>query len=190
MQTKGTIKSISISFPSKNAAVTFEVAAAPEEVEKYQGKELDISFDQHREKRSLSANAYFHTLTDKLRQAVNISMAECKNHLIASYGQILYLGEQQAVIKSNIPPDMMYQNEYLHTWLVKVGEDGTYFYRVYRGSSTYDTKEMSQLIDGTIQECKAVGIETMNPKQLKVILDMWDRKRLDNAKAEQQELPL
>lgn len=190
MQTQGTIKSINISFPSKRAVVAFEMAAAPEDVEKLQGKELDIEFTEHREKRSLSANSYFHVLCDKLRQAVNISMAECKNHLIASYGQVLYYGEQQAVIKTNIPPEEMYQNEYLHTWLVKVGEDNTYFYRVYRGSSTYDTAEMSKLIDGTVNECKAVGIETMSPAQLKVILDMWGRKRLENAKTEQQELPL
>lgn len=197
MQTQGTIKSISISFPSKRAVVAFEMAAAPEEVERYQNKDLDIEFSEHREKRSLSANSYFHVLCDKLRQAMNISMAECKNHLIAAYGQVLYLDGQQAVIKTNVPPEEMYQAEYLHTWLIKVGTDGAYWYRVYRGSSTYDTAEMSKLIDGTVQECKAQGIETMSPSQLKVLLGMWAKKKeqietenMSNARAEQQELNL
>ena len=197
MQTQGTIKSISISFPSKRAVVAFEMAAAPEEVERYQNKDLDIEFSEHREKRSLSANSYFHVLCDKLRQAMNISMPECKNHLIAAYGQILYLDGQQAVIKTNVPPEEMYQAEYLHTWLIKVGEDGAYWYRVYRGSSTYDTAEMSKLIDGTVQECKAQGIETMSPAQLKVLLGMWAKKKeqiaednMKHARIEQQELNL
>ena len=197
MQTQGSIKSISISFPSKRAVVAFEMAAAPEDVEKYQNKDLDITFEEHREKRSLSANSYFHVLCDKLRQAMQISMAECKNHLIAAYGQVLYLEGQQAVIKTNVPPEEMYQAEYLHTWLIKVGTDGAYWYRVYRGSSTYDTAEMSKLIDGTVTECKAQGIETMSKGQLKILLGMWDKKRqaietedMNRAKTVQQELKL
>lgn len=197
MQTQGNIKSISISFPSKRAVVAFEMAAAPEDVEKYQNKDLDITFEEHREKRSLSANSYFHVLCDKLRQAMQISMAECKNHLIAAYGQVLYLEGQQAVIKTNVPPEEMYQAEYLHTWLIKVGTDGAYWYRVYRGSSTYDTAEMSKLIDGTVTECKAQGIETMSKGQIDILIGMWGKRkevremdRLNNAKVVQTRLDL
>lgn len=193
MQTRGTITNIGISFPSRKAVVTFEITAPPEQVESYQNMDLDISFDKHREKRSLSANAYFHTLCDKLRQSMGITMAECKNHLIAAYGQVLYLEGQQAVIKTNVPPEDMQKVEYLHTWLIKVGDDGAYWYRVYRGSHDYNTKEMAQLIDGTVQECKAVGIETMTPNQIKLLIDMWGVKKeqnLEDMKSEQQELSL
>lgn len=197
METRGTLKDIGISFPSRRAVVTFEVAAAPEDIEKYRAMDLDMEWKQHREKRSLSANSYFHVLCDKLRQVLNISMAECKNHLIASYGQIEYIDGQQAIIKTNVPTEQMYQAEFLHTWLIKVGEDGAYWYRVYRGSHTYDTKEMAQLIDGTVTECKQQGIETMTPAQLKLLIDMWGKKKADieqdemsHAKVEQQRLPL
>ena len=37
---------------------------------------------------------------------------------------------------------------------------------LYYGSSTYDTAQMSRLIDNVIQDCKAVGIETMTPMEL------------------------
>ena len=36
-----------------------------------------------------------------------------------------------------------------------------------RGSHTYDSKEMSRLIDGTVSEAKELGIETMPLDELK-----------------------
>ena len=60
--------------------------------------EVDIEIKEHKEKRSLSANAYFHVLVDKLRQALRISFAECKNNLITSSGQLEYIGETPATI--------------------------------------------------------------------------------------------
>ena len=34
------------------------------------------------------------------------------------------------------------------------------------GSSTYDKKEMSELINGLVTECKELGIETLPPEEL------------------------
>ena len=54
-------------------------------------------------------------------------------------------------------------------------EDGKelIFYKIFRGSSTYDTKEMSLLIDGTVSECKEQGIETLPPEELERMLAKW-----------------
>ena len=151
------------------------------DIEFPEGEIVDIEIKKHREKRSLNANAYFHVLVDKLRTKLRISFTECKNDLITSYGQIEYIDGQQVVIKTNIPTDQMRKSEVLHCLCVKadkevnrrfnghtVIEDVTevYFYRVYRGSHTYDSREMAQLIDGTIEECKLQGVETMTPDEL------------------------
>jgi len=56
------------------------------------GDVVDAEIKKHREKRSLSANAYFHTLVDKYRQALRIGFSEVKNDLITQYGQIAYMG--------------------------------------------------------------------------------------------------
>ena len=131
--------------------------------------EVDVDIKIHREKRSLSANAYFHTLVDKLRTKLKIGFSECKNDLITAYGQIEYLEGQQIVIKTNIPADKMRQSEILHCLCVKATKEAdtdVYFYRVYRGTHTYNSAEMAQLIDGTIEECKAQGIETLTPAEL------------------------
>ena len=139
-------------------------------------KEQIWDLSPHKEKRSLDSNAYFHVLCDKLRKVLGISMARCKNHLIADYGQIEYVDDEPMVYKSNAPEDFMMELETIHTKCIKVTEEkgkNVFFYRVYRGSHTYNSAEMSLLIKGTIEECKAQGIETANPEQLAHMNELW-----------------
>ena len=54
--------------------------------------------------------------------------------------------------------------------------DNGRLYRVYyvmRGSHTYNTAEMSRLIDGTVSEAKALGIETLSPDELERMKQAW-----------------
>ncbi len=139
---------------------------------------FDLSLHQEKKKRSLDSNAYFHVLVGKLAQAQHppISKARCKNNMIADYGQEEDIDGQIVVIKSNLPPDKMCNVEYLHTSCVRIAEENgkeVYFYKVYRGTHTYDTKEMGKLIEGTIQECKNVGIETATPAELERMQQLW-----------------
>lgn len=141
----------------------------------------DCKYDlkEHKEKRSLDSNSYFHVLCDKLRQKLGISMAACKNHLIADYGQIQYIDEQPMIYKTNAPQEYMMELETIHTKLVKVTEENdkeVFFYRVYRGSHTYNSAEMSKLISGTVEECKALGIETLTPLELARMNELWGKK--------------
>lgn len=141
----------------------------------------DCKYDlkEHKERRSLDSNSYFHVLCDKLRQKLGISMAACKNHLIADYGQIQYIDEQPMIYKTNAPQEYMMELETIHTKLVKVTEENdkeVFFYRVYRGSHTYNSAEMSKLISGTVEECKALGIETLTPLELARMNELWGKK--------------
>lgn len=140
----------------------------------------DLTLHQEKKHRSLDANAYFHVLVGKLAQAQTppISKARCKNKLIADYGQEEYIDGQMVVIKSNLPPEKMCNVEYLHTDCVKITEENgkeVYFYKVYRGTHTYDSKEMAKLIDGTIQECKNVGIDTATPEEIARMEQLWEQ---------------
>ena len=146
--------------------------------EKLKNPDVVWDIDVHREKRSLDSNSYFHVLCDKLRQKLGISMARCKNHLIADYGQIQYLDDGSPMIyKTNAPDDYMYELETIHTKCVKVTEENgieVFFYRIYRGSHTYNSAEMAKLIQGTVEECKQVGIETATPEELARMQALWE----------------
>lgn len=44
---------------------------------------------------------------------------------------------------------------------------------LYYGSSAYDTRQMSQLIDIIVEECKELGIETKTPRELALLKEEW-----------------
>ena len=45
-------------------------------------------------------------------------------------------------------------------------------FRLVTGSSLYNSKEMSTFIEGIIYECKKLNIETLQPDEIKRIIDM------------------
>jgi hypothetical protein len=42
-----------------------------------------------------------------------------------------------------------------------------------RGSHTYNTKEMSKLINGTVSEAKEQGIETLDDIEIRRLVEQW-----------------
>lgn len=46
---------------------------------------------------------------------------------------------------------------------------------VYYGSSTYDSAEMSRVIDYIVQECKNLDIETLSPEEISRMNEAWGR---------------
>lgn len=137
-------------------------------------KKYDAEIKQHREKRSLSANAYYWQLLSKLADMLEVSKPFAHNLMLRRYGRPETLGGKLTYL---VVPDteeaeqQALEAETFHikpTSQTKNGNDGQ-TYRTYvllRGSSGYDTKEMSALIDGLVNECKAVGIETLTPEEI------------------------
>ena len=104
---------------------------------------------------------------------LTISKAKAKNVLICKYGQPQLLPDGNIMVyKTNAPEEFMWEQESIHCIPVKY-EDKATFYKVYRGSHTYDTKEMSILIDGTVADAKELGIETMTPMELAEMKERW-----------------
>lgn len=176
MQGRGKLKTLSRDWESGNVLLTFEMTegVTQDTLSHIQNNDLSIEVKPYRERRSLDANAYFHVLCGKLAEAVGISKPRMKNIMMARYGQSEYLSDcVLAVIKTNIPEDEIMELDYLHCSPVRYGDDGTTYYRIIRGTHTYDTKEMSALIDGVVQEAKDLGIETMTPEQIKRMEAAW-----------------
>ena len=135
--------------------------------------DLSVEMKKYRAKRSLDANAYFHVLVGKIADTLTISKAKAKNMLICRYGQPQLLPDGSIMIyKTNAPEEFMWEQEAVHAIPVRYEEKAT-FYKIYRGSHTYDTKEMSLLIDGTVADAKELGIETMTPAELAEMKARW-----------------
>ena len=124
-------------------------------------EKLSIEFKRYRQKRSLDANAYYWVLVTKLSGVVGMSNAEIHNMMLRGYGQAeIYEGKG---IYLTIPDtdearkkaDNATDYHVLPTSQVRTGDDGIVYrtYKLMRGSSTYNTAEMSRLIDGLIGCC-------------------------------------
>lgn len=164
-------------FDSGKFRITFEVnevETVKAEYDKLKGYEkLRIKAVKYTHRRSLDANAYFHVLVGKIAEALTVSKAKAKNILICKYGQPQLLPDGAPMIyKTNAPEEYMAELETIHSIPVKYAEDAT-FYKIYRGSHTYDTVEMSKLIDGTVADAKELGIETMTPTELREMKERW-----------------
>ena len=103
-------------------------------------------------------------------------MTKAKNILICRYGQVETLPDGSPLIyKTNAPVEYMMELESIHSIPVKYA-DGATFYKIYRGSHTYDTYEMSKLIEGTVADAKEQGIDTMTPAEIKRMVIAWQSK--------------
>lgn len=174
MELTGKLCGVSRDFITKKPCISLMVNEDISGIEAFDGKDLKIKLTKSTNPRSLDANAYFHVLCDHLRQKLGVSMAHMKNELITSYGQIEYMDEGvPATFKSNIPYEQMRELETPHLKFVKMSEDGNYMYVLYRGSHTYNTAEMHQLLEGTIQEATLQGIETKSPDEIARLESLW-----------------
>lgn len=168
MQCRGKITQISRDIMTRGILVTMALTEVSEQELQTVSvfDDLAVELKQYRAKRSLDANAYFHVLVGKIADALTISKAKAKNVLICKYGQPQLLPDGSIMVyKSNAPEEFMWEQESTHAIPVKYEEKAT-FYKIYRGSHTYDTKEMSVLIDGTVADAKELGIETLPPAEL------------------------
>lgn len=215
METRGTLKNIGVDYRTRQSVVTFNVAADPARVEPYLDMDLDITFVKHKEKRSLNANAYFWLLVNKIAKAAGISDTMVHDRLLSeNRAYVITDGVMEWRVTSERPSiygiikdgERYYidsgmsvtMNKPNGTLLQKNGDPvvGNVFWRI-KGSHEMDTAEMSRLVDSTVEEAKSLGIETMPPNQLKLLVEMWGVKlkedaaeKLEKAETEQQELQL
>lgn len=139
------------------------------------GKCLQVEIKQHRKRRSLDANAYFHVLARKIAEALNISEEESKVNLVLDYGAVMTDAEGGKV-GFKLPASVDVNSIYKYAkWFDTRVEDGKEFncYIVYKHTHEYDTKEMARLIDGAVYECRNLGIETASPAELESLKNSW-----------------
>lgn len=142
----------------------------PEEIIKWlfaQDREKVFEIKEHKERRSLNANAYAWVLIGKIADLIRLSKDEVYLAMLKSYGQSEIVS---VVSEIDVSGYFKYYEVFGESSLN--GKDFTH-YKIFKGSSEYDTKEMSILINGIVQEAKHLGIETMTPDELQRLKDNW-----------------
>ena len=137
--------------------------------------DVDVTVKKHREKRSLDANAYSWVLLDKLAEATGTPKREIYRREVRDVG-----GNTETVCVREKAVQMLCDGWSKNGigWQTEVMDskiDGCKNVVLYYGSSTFDTKQMSRLIDNIVQDCKELGIETLTPQQLDALKEEWGR---------------
>ena len=113
-----------------------------------------------RKHRTLSQNAYLWKLVNEIGNKVGKSKEEVYEEMLIDYGQSTLVS-----ILSDINP-----NGYLKYYRIfgkgKVNGKEFTHYKVYKGSSEYDTVEMKILLDGVIHEAEQLGIPTLTEEEI------------------------
>lgn len=136
-------------------------------------KKYAVEIKEYRQRRSLDANAYLWTLLGKLSAALHIPPDEIYREAIRDVGgnyEVTPIRDDALEKWRSI-----WQGNGLGWVCEEIGPSKLPGYtnvRNFFGSSTYDTAQMSRLIEIVVRECKAQGIETLTPEELASLLEV------------------
>lgn len=144
------------------------------------GKPYDAAIKPHRDKRSLDANAYAWVLMGRLSEALRVPPDAVYKNLIKDVGgnYEVFCAQDKAVEKFCSAWESNGCGWLTDTMPSRI--EGCTNIRLFYGSSTYDTAQMSRLIDLIVEECRAQGIETMTPEELSGLEGYRDEQHIAN----------
>ena len=172
METQATIQSLSRGMGGE-LLVTLSLAPNHiDEITKLKDEPLDVKITKHRERRSLTSNAYAWVLITKIAQSMQppLNKNDLYVEMLKRYGQ----GDIVSIQKERLDNVLRAFDYYEFKGIGEVRGKEFHHYMVYVGSSQYNTKEMSVFIDGIVEEAKELGIETMTPDELKKMVGEWN----------------
>lgn len=171
----GTIKDLAVDFKTGKTILSLSVdekQAAMACYDELKGP-ISVKISKYRDKRSKDANAYCWVLIGKLAEKLNRAPADIYRDAIRDIG-----GNYEVVCTLNAAVDKLcsswrrngigWQTDTMDSKL-----PGCTNVMLYYGSSTYDTAQMSRLINIIVEECKAQGIETKTPDEIDRLVTLW-----------------
>lgn len=129
-----------------------------------QNKTYDIEIKEHKERRSLDANAYFHVLVNKLAEALHISLDVIKKQMVCDYSTGIPIR-----MPNGWTPEMYGIRYVLNIGASKGTKEPCTDYLVFKPTHEMNSSEMARLIEGTREECINAGIpeeELLTPNEI------------------------
>ena len=128
--------------------------------------DVDVTIRKHRNRRSLDANAYAWVLIDKIAEKMHLPKEAVYRDHIRQLGGV---SETVCVLDRAVDRLTQAWSKNGLGWQSETFESklsGCTNVTLYYGSSTYDTQQMSALIDALVQTCRALNIETKTNEEI------------------------
>lgn len=151
--------------------LTFETVELPDIFDKTRDKDLNLEIKQHRNHRSKDANALLWECIGRLAVALRADKWDIYLLMLKRYGQYTYIV---------VPPNAveMVARQWRECEVIGDininGRDGVQML-CYYGSSTYDTKQFSVLLDGVISEMKEIGLTAPTSEDMRRSIEEWEK---------------
>lgn len=169
----GEIVDLSLDYKTRKTKVTFLIDVTPDKVEEYQDKKLNIEIKKYRKKRSLDSNAYMWVIAEKIAEKLGITKIEVYRDAIRNVGQCEVLPIKNEAVETFISAWGHNGQGWLCEVIGKSKIEGYTNITAYYGSSIYDNKSMSRLVDLIVEEAKELNIETLPPAELESLKRSW-----------------
>lgn len=174
METIGKLTGASRTFDGRGIILTFEVdASASGQIENMKKDDLlRIRAVRYKQKRSLDANAYAWALMTKIANHPDVSSSkeEVYEQMLQKYGT--FYEDEDGFITITVKKSVDMAKVDGH-WKYIKGNGKFASYLMIKGSSEYDTAEMSHFIDRIVEEAQELGIETATPDELERMKQEW-----------------
>ena len=140
--------------------------------DKFRDGFVDVQIEKWSDKRSLQANAYFHVLCNKIAETTKSSMDDVKKMLVTQYGT-LARGTDGKYMAVKVPKNT--DISLIYPYFRHIGEDenGLDMYLFFKQTHTLTKDEMNRLKQGTVDEAKALNIETLTPAEIERMVGKW-----------------
>lgn len=174
MEFTGCIQNVVKDWQTGQFNITFSVneSSAINEIESIKDCEkLSIRAVQYRKKRSLDANALLWTCLGKIAEVLQSDKWDIYLQMLKRYGQYTYICVKPKMVEA-------VKTQWRETEVVgEVDINGQKAIQMlcYFGSSTYNTKEFSVLLEGVISEMSEMGLETPTSEDMRRSLEQWER---------------
>lgn len=135
----------------------------------YNFKEGEYQIERKRKKRSTDANALCWKLCTEIANVLRTDKDSIYIDMLKRYGQ-----SDLVTMLSIVNPKSYFKYFDECGKGYSKGKEYTH-YKVYKGSSEYDTREMSILLDGIIDEAKSLDIEVISEREKSLLLQEWNK---------------
>lgn len=179
METTGTLEEISIDYKTNKPKISFLINDKSKlpTIEELKGLKLKIIAKRDIKKRSLNANNYFWKLLQELCELAEIDTVEEYKRRVKELG----IFRRFKIEKDNINTFKKMWTSQGVAWFCEIFDTeiiGNIEFKIinaYYGSSSFNSKQMSRLINDLVEDCKVYGIETKTPAEIKSLLESWSK---------------
>ena len=151
--------------------IMLEVDEEPKIYDQLKDKDLNIEIKQFREKRSLNANRLFWDCLGEIATALRTDKWSIYLQMLKRYGKYTYI-----CVKPNVVEAVKNQwRECEEIGEIDINGQKSIQLLCYFGSSTYDSKEFSVLLDGVISEMKEMELTTPSDEEFERVIEEWKK---------------